>query len=270
MRKIKIGIVGCGAIGRALALMLEKRFKNTFKVVALCDIDRSCALRLKKQLSGAKVLSLKGLIEHSDLVVEAASGKVSFEVARASLLKKRDVMIMSIGGILGREKELFKVAQRSKRRIYFPSGAICGLDGIRALAPAGIEEITLRTLKPPQSFKGAPYIVKRGIDLDKIKKQKVIFRGSAREAVKAFPQNINVVALLSIAAKGLVSPRVEIVAVPGLKKNIHTIDVVSRAARLKIRCENIPSPDNPKTSYLAVLSAAQMLGSVADMIRIGS
>jgi len=269
MKNLKLGIVGCGAIGTSLDLLIDKRLSNA-KVISLCDIDSVKSLALKKKLGAGKVCSLQQVIKTSDLVVEASSAKVSFEIARQVLLGRKDVLIMSIGGVLGREKELFDKAKKNKARIYFPSGAICGLDGLKALIPAGIDEITLRTMKPPRALEGADYIVKNKIDLSRIKKDKVIFSGDAYAAVKAFPQNINVVALLSIAACGQVVPKVEIIASPGLKRNIHTIDVRSKAARLLIRCENVPSPDNPKTSYLAVLSAFLVISGISDVVSIGS
>ena len=270
MKKIKIGLVGCGAIGKSLLLMAQEKFKEAFTISALCDIDESRALVLKKILGVGQIVSLKKLISSSDLVIEAASAKISFDVAHAALTNKKDVLIMSIGGILGREQGLFSLARRNKKRIFLPSGAICGLDGIKALSLVGIDRVTLKTFKPPQALKGASYIVKNKIDLDGIQEEKMIFSGTANEAVEAFPQNINVVALLSIAAQGLVVPQVQIFASPALKRNVHRIEVESKAARLEIRCENVASPENPKTSYLAVLSAAAMLAGVSDVVRIGS
>ncbi|MFH0940671.1 MAG: aspartate dehydrogenase domain-containing protein [Candidatus Omnitrophota bacterium] len=269
MKKLKIGIVGCGAIGTSLAVLIDKRLISA-KVVSLCDVDEAKARALKKKLRRGSVCSLQQAVKACDLLVEAASAKASFEIAKQALLCRKDVLLMSIGGVLGREKKLFDIARKNKARIYFPSGAICGLDGLKALIPAGIEGITLRTMKPPRALEGADYIVKNKIDLSRIKEDKIIFRGVALEAVKAFPQNINVVALLSIAACGLCVPRVEIIASPGSKRNIHVIEIRSKAARLLIRCENVPSPDNPKTSYLAVLSAFSVISGISDVVNIGS
>lgn len=269
MKKIKIGIVGCGAIGSSLSLMVKERFNETFQIVALCDINKAKAEGLKEKLKNCKVVSLEELIRLSDLIVEAASSKVSFDVARRSLLQKKDVLIMSIGGILGKEKKLFDIARRKKRKILFPSGAICGLDGLKAMALAGIEEITLKTFKPPAALEGADYLLKNKINLSEIREEKVIFSGTAKEAVMAFPQNINVVALLSIAAKGEVSPKVKIFVSPGLKRNVHVVEIKSAAGRLEIRCENVASPDNPKTSYLAILSAVSTIAGISDVVRIG-
>jgi aspartate dehydrogenase len=269
MKKLKIGIIGCGAIGTNLATLIDKRLSSA-RVVSLCDVDEAKARALKKKLKEGLVGSMQRVVNACDLVVEAASAKCSYEIAKQALLCRKDVLVMSIGGVLGREKKLFDIARKNKTKIYFPSGAICGLDGLKALIPAGIDSITLRTMKPPRALEGADYIVKNKIDLSRIKKDKVIFSGVALEAVKAFPQNINIVALLSIAACGLCVPKVEIIASPGQKRNIHIIEIISKAARLLIRCENVPSPDNPKTSYLAVLSAFSVISGISDVVNIGS
>jgi aspartate dehydrogenase len=269
-KTLKIGIVGCGAIGRSLSRLLDETPERGFEVVAFSDVDLSKAETLRLELKRGQVVSLEKLVELSDLVVEAASAKAAFEVIKAALKKKKDVLIMSIGGVLGKEKELFEISQSSGANVYFPSGAICGLDGIRALSLAGIDEITLKTLKPPAALKGADYIREQKIDLDVIKEEKVIFQGSASEAVRAFPQNINVVALLSLAARGEVVPQVRIVVSPGLKRNVHMIEVKSKAAHLKITCENVPSPDNPKTSYLAILAALATILKVKETVCLGT
>ena len=137
MRKLKVGIVGCGAIGANLALTLNKRFKKTVEVVALCDTDTQRANVLKESLGKARVVSLASLIGSSDLVVEAASAKVSFDVAKQSLLRKKNVLIMSIGGILGREDQLFKIAQKNKTKNTFPAALSAAWMGSRrSRAPA--------------------------------------------------------------------------------------------------------------------------------------
>jgi aspartate dehydrogenase len=268
-KKLKVGIVGCGAIGTSLSLALKKDYGDAVTLVALCDKNDARTAALQKKCGSARVSSLERLIRLSDLVVEAASASAVFDIASKALAGKKDVLIMSVGGVLGREKKLFGLAKKNGCRIYFPSGAICGIDGIKALALLKIDSITLKTFKPPGALEGAVYLREKGISLSGLCKPRVIFDGPAGEAVKAFPQNINVVALLRLAAGGQVEPRVQIVAVPGAGRNIHEIEVVSPAARITLRCENTPSPDNPKTSLLAILSALKTIAGMTDVVRIG-
>jgi aspartate dehydrogenase len=98
----------------------------------------------------------------------------------------------------------------------------------------------------------------------------VLFSGKAKEAVKFFPQNINVAAVLSLAGIGSSKTKVKIIASSKVKRNIHEIEIESEAGRVFTRTENLIHPDNPKTSFLAVLSAASLLKQILSPLRIGT
>lgn len=261
--KLKVGVVGCGAIGGGVASIISERDDIRAEIVALYDVDNSKAKVLSDKIKTAEATSLDRLIELSDLVLESASAKVSYEIAKKALAEGKSCLVMSIGGVLGKEKELFELAEKNNTRLHFPSGAICGIDGIESLKIAGIDEITLNTYKPPAGLKGADYLVEHNIDVSSIREEKLVFSGTAQEAVSAFPKNINIVALLSIASSGQVVPHVNIYVSPSLKRNIHVIKVKSKAGQIEIRCENVPSPDNPKTSFMAVLSAVAAVSKIS-------
>jgi aspartate dehydrogenase len=272
MRKINIGIIGCGAIGSSLAKFIDTELGDKAQITALCDLDLSKANALKDYLKKSQpiITGLDDLIKKSDLVIECASAKISYPIAHKAISQKKDILIMSIGGIIEKAKELFDLARKNKCFIYLPSGAICGIDGLKALSLAGIDNVTLITRKPPHAFKGAEYIIRNKIDLDKIDKETVIFEGSALDAVRDFPQNINVAALLSIAGMGAENTKVKIVASPEYKENSHEIEIVSKAGVIKTISQNVAFAENPKTSYLAALSAMSVLKSVFDPVRIGN
>lgn len=267
---IKVGIVGCGTIGRALAEAIEERFSKKAQLAALCDVDQGKARRLAGSLkSGPSVVELEELIQGSDLVVEAASAAISGEVVRKAIAAAKDVMVMSVGGLL-EEGGLFEEARRRGRRIYIPSGALCGLDGVKSASGAKVEKVTLTIKKPPESLAGAPYLAEKGIDLRGIKEETVLFEGSAREAVKGFPKNVNVAATLSLAGIGPEKTRVRIITSPNCQANVHEVEVEGEFGRLVARTENVPSPQNPQTSFLAVLSAIATLDSILDEVKIGT
>ncbi len=270
-RKIKIGIVGCGTIGTQLAQAIEERFSEQAELFALCDIDKARAEKVKaSSSSGPAVLSIDELIKVCDLIIEAASAAVSYEVAEKALEHSKDVMIMSIGGILDRYEQLFSLAQTKGCRIYLPSGALCGLDAVRAASMAKINTATLITRKPLQGLAGAAYLAQKKINLAGIKKETVIFKGTALEAIKGFPKNINVCAVLSLAGIGAQETRVEIITSPDYKANIHEIRVEGDFGKLVARTENVPTPANPKTSFLASLSAIAALKNILEPVKIGT
>jgi len=262
--------VGCGAIGTAVAVGCARHFRGRVRVVAVNDLDPVKARVLARKVRGARVAALARLVAASDLVVEAASAKVSAAVARRALSKGTDVMVMSVGGLLGRQSALGRLAARKGAHLYVPSGAVAGLDAVRAFSFVRWQRLLLRTAKPPRALEGADYLVRRGIRLKGLRRPRTVFRGTAFEAVRAFPKNINVVAALALAAQGRIVPRVEIVADPRLKKNVHAIEARSEGGRITVTCENVPSAANPKTSQLAILSALAVVRRLVDAVSIGN
>jgi len=272
MKRLRIGIVGCGAIGSSLAEAIVKRFPREARVSSLYDLDRlkSESLAKKLRIYSSVAKSLSGLMKNSDLVIEAASAKSSFEIARKALVLKKNVMVMSVGGLIREFDYLSKLSAKNNCKIYIPSGAISGIDALKAANIGRISEVTLTTTKNPKGFKGVQYLKSKGILLNEIKKNKVLFYGKAEDAVRFFPQNINVSAVLSLAGIGIKRTRVKIIASPKASRNIHEISINASSGRIFTRTENILHPKNPKTSYLAVLSAIAVLKGIFKTVVIGT
>ncbi len=270
MAKKTIGIIGCGAIGTALAEYAANELRSRVDKILLWDRDIGISSILEEKSENILVAeSMDDLAEKADLVIEAASPAAVPEVFKAALARRKDIMIMSIGGVLGNEK-LLDSAREKGARVMLPSGAISGVDALKASAVAGLESVTITTRKPPRSVKGAPYLSEKGTDVDAIKEETVIFEGNALEAIKGFPKNVNVSALLSLAGIGPERTKVRIVVSPEYTRNTHEIEIVSGAGKVFTRTENLPSPSNPKTSYLAALSAITSLRDYFDTVRIGT
>ncbi len=274
MKKLlKIGIVGCGAIGSSLAKTITRDLSGLAKLSAFYDLDLKKAEALSLRLVGKKNLAvscLEELIRKSDLVIEAAHASCSLDIARKTIASGKDVMIMSVGGIVKDFSELVNAGCKANARIYIPSGAIAGIDALKAANLGKISKVVLTTRKSPLAFKGVKYIEEKNINLEKIKKETVLFSGNAREAMRYFHQNINVAGILSLSGIGMDKTMVRIIASPGALKNIHEIEIESQAGKIFTRTENILHPENPKTSYLAVLSAAAALKQILGACRIGT
>lgn len=258
---LKIGIAGCGAIGSALAKTIVKDFAGRAQLTGLYDTGKEKVDKLAGRLNKQKlaVFNLDKLISRSDLVIESARADSAFDIARKTILSSRDIMVMSVGGIIGHYKELSALAGKKGCRIFIPSGAVCGIDGLKAAALNKIRKVTLTTKKPP-----------RALGLGNLAKETVIFEGDALSAIKLFPQNINVAVTLSLAGIGAKKTLVRIVASPEATENIHEVEIDYAAGKIFTRTENMPHPDNPKTSYLAVLSAIATLQQILEPIKIGT
>jgi aspartate dehydrogenase len=57
---------------------------------------------------------------------------------------------------------------------------------------------------------------------------------------------------------------------PTIKRNIHEIRVKGKFGEFTARTENMPSPNNPKTSHLAALSAVATLKRITENLLIGT
>jgi len=268
---IKIGIIGCGAIGSRLAKAITGEFKDSAKLSGLYDVNTEKAYRLSNSLNKKHIvsLSLEELIKNCKLVIEAASAKVSKEIAKAAILSGRDVLIMSTGGLIDAE-DVFNLAEENNCKLYLPSGAICGIDGIKAASLAKIDKLVLTTKKPPRAFIGVQYILTSNINLDKISQETILYEGDVQTAVKLFPKNINVAATLALASSLKEKMTVRIITSPEYTRNTHEVLLEGEFGRLNTCIENLPCPDNFKTSYLAVLSAVATLRQILKPVKIGT
>ncbi|MBD3380416.1 MAG: DUF108 domain-containing protein [Candidatus Omnitrophica bacterium] len=268
--KKTIGIVGCGTIGRALCSYANKDLTEKVGGILLWDRDEKALLSLSGDIPPAKpARSFEEVLNGSDLIVEAAGAEAVPDLLKAAISSGKDAMVMSVGGILGSES-LLDEAESKGVRVLLPTGAIAGIDAVKAAKIAGIEEVSLTTRKPPASLKGCEYFREKGIDLEKITSETEVFRGSASEAMKYFPKNINVSALLSLAGIGADKTVVRIITSPSFTNNSHDIRVSGKAGRLSMLSENVPSPGNPRTSYMASLAAMASLKAYFSTVRIGT
>ena len=258
---LQVGIVGMGVIGTHIARAITAGIPG----VTLAGVH----VRDPAKAEGFPALSLLDLIERSDLVVEAATQAALREFAPAVLAAGKHLLVLSVGGLLGVLDEWSRLAEKHGCRILVPSGAIAGLDGVKGAREGAITQVTMESRKPPRGLAGAPYIVEKGIDLEAIAEETLIFEGTATDACRAFPANVNVVAALSLAGVGPERTRIKVFAVPGLARNTHRIMVEGEFGRLAIQVENVPS-ENPRTGKLSYLSAIALLRDLGATVRVGT
>lgn len=265
--KRRVGLIGCGAIGSEIAVAIDSNRVNA-ELVAVYDACRDRAYTLVSRLNKKPMIvdSVEALLtSDTELIVEAASQQAVKDYARGIVEDGNDIMLMSVGALLDDVfyAELCSLLERHGRRLYLPTGAIAGIDAIRSVKHM-LEEVTLTTTKHPKALVGAPFFKEHKVDLNGLKKARVIYNGYAREAVRLFPANVNVAAILSIAGIGADKTKVKIVADPRARRNIHEIHARGEFGELYFKVSNVPSPSNPKTSYLAVLSAIECLSRACN------
>jgi aspartate dehydrogenase len=267
MDTIGVGLVGLGTIGRAVARALADGLPGC-ALVGATSRDEGRAKTFLASLPGEPpYLTLSRLCEQATLVVEAATGAALAEIAPAVLGAGRDLLVLSVGALLD-HPEWIQLAAGRGCRVHAPSAAIAGLDGLKGAAVAGhLGSVVMETRKPPRGLAGAPGVA--GLDLGALRQETLVFDGTAREACRAFPANVNVVAAVSLAGLGPDATRIRVYAVPGLLLNRHTVTADGAFGRLRIEVENVPS-DNPRTGKLSYLSTIAYLRGLAAPLRIGT
>lgn len=269
----RIGLLGCGAIGTEIAIAIDLN-KIPAKLTHMYDFSKENSKKLADKLKNKPIITENvGLLAAApvDIIVEAASQDAVKDNVLSIIQNRKDVMIMSVGALL--DESIFDIIVSSckdfNKKVYLPSGAIIGLDGIRSVKDE-LDSLVLVTTKNPMALKGAKFFDISKMDLDKVKEPTTIFEGSANEAVKLFPANINVAALLSLAGLGGEKTKVRIIADPFTTNNTHEIQAEGGFGKFSIRVENVPS-QNPKTSKLAVLSAIECLKKICgNAINLGT
>ncbi len=265
---LRVGIAGLGAVGLDVARRLLAGIPGlTLTAVAVRDAEK--VKRLLPQAGGTvPICSFTDLAERCDVVVEGLPPALFREIALPAIEKGKVFVPLSVAQLLQHD-DLVERAKQTGARIVVPTGALLGLDAVRAAAEGTIHSVTMVTRKPPAGLEGAPYLVERGISVAGLKEAKKVFDGTAREGARGFPANVNVAAALSLAGIGPDRTRLEIWADPGVTRNTHTIKVDADTMRFQMTIENVPSK-NPRTGRNVAPSTVAALRGLVSTLKVGS
>jgi aspartate dehydrogenase len=267
-KTLKIGLAGLGAVGLGVARRLETGIPGlVLAAIAVRDPDKA---RRNLPAAGSRIaiMAAEALAQSCDVVVECLPPAMFRKVATPVIEAGKIFMPLSIGQLLD-NWDLVERAKATGARILVPTGALLGLDAVRAAAEGTIRSVTMITRKPPNGLEGAPYLVERGISLANLTAPLKVFDGSAREGARGFPANVNVAAALSLAGIGPDKTRLEIWADPELERNTHRIEVDADTARFSMMIEGVPS-ENPRTGRIVPLSAIAALRGLVSELKVGT
>lgn len=269
----KVVIIGCGAIGSTIAKAIDNGLIKA-ELVAVFDVIMDKCLDLSRNMKASKPIictDLDCLLDcDPDIVVEAASQDAVKAYVPTILERGFDTVVLSVGALLDPQviSRVKEASLKGGSKLYIPSGAICGVDGLKALSLVGFNKVKLVSRKNPRSV-DEKSLLNLGIRPQDIAEPTRVFSGPAEEAVVKLPFNINVAATLKLATRSNVD--VEFIVDPRTERTVHEIEAESEASKIRIVVENIPHPKNPKTSYLAALSAICLIKSlIEERIVIGT
>jgi aspartate dehydrogenase len=253
------------AVARGVANGIEGL---TLVAVSARDRERAAA-RISDIPGKVAVLPAEELAAAADVVVECAPAAVFASIAAPAVEAGRVLVPISIAALLD-HPGIIERAGATGARIVVPSGALLGLDAVRAAAEGTIHSVRMITRKPPGGLSGAPYLVEHGISVDGIDKPLRVFAGSARDGARGFPANLNVAAALGFAGVGPERTELEIWADPTVTRNCHHIVVEAEEARFELKIENVPTEENPRTGRLVALSVIATLRRLVSPLVIGT
>ncbi len=268
---MNICIIGGGFIGSTIARELEKM--EEIEAVYIVDKYKERAEELAEDCKKVRYApNLEAALPDVGLVVESATQEAVKEYAPTVLRSGTDLVVLSVGAFVDREfwQECRTLAEENDCRLYIPSGAVAGTDGLNSASVGRIDEVILISYKPPSALRDVEYLQKKGIDLDAIDRATVVFNGHAEDAVRHFPRNINVAATISLTGEGFERTRIRIVADPNIRRNIHRLIVKGEFGELECNARNLPSKENPRTSILAAFSAISTVKKIVGHVWIGT
>jgi aspartate dehydrogenase len=266
---LKTGIAGFGTIGLPVARALQRGIPG-LDLVGIVSRRRDVAeQRLAEAGIKVPVVSIGDLAGMADVIVECAPAK-EFRAIAEPVLKAGRTLITVSGAALLENFDLVDLARAHKGCITLVTGALLGLDAVRAATEGDVRYVRMISRKAPRSLRGAPYLEANKIDVGAITRPTRVFKGTAREGALGFPANFNVAAALSLAGIGPDKTELEIWADPAVTRNIHTIEVDADSAQFTMTIENVPSPENPATGRITPLSIIATLRHLTAPLRVGS
>src|ERR1044072_1155256 len=274
----RVGIIGYGSIGKEIIAATRRNEIPNARIVALFDKESTVFNKVDYDNGELNLFSdfdefyNSDIYSNIDIIIECASKGAIKEYGKKIIDSKKDLIVLSVGAFSDEKYliELQNLSNLNNTKILIPTGAIAGLDSIRSVKKY-LNTLTIVTTKNPKSLIGAPYFKTSKIRIDEILKETVLFEGIAVDAIELFPANVNVAVSVALAGIGLVKTQVTIDEDPTLSVNKHEIVGEGTFGKIQIVVQNIPSPSNPRTSYLASLSAIECLrGLCNENFRIGT
>lgn len=262
----RIAIGSLGTIGYQVAKKLDEGIDGLTLTAVTANNKERASEKVAGFTAPPAIVSPAELAETADIIVECAPAAIFREIAEPAIDAGKKLMPLSVGALLS-HWDLVDRAKQTGAKILVPSGALLGLDAVRAASEGEFESVTMVTRKPPAGLAGAPHLTDNNIDIDNLSEPMMVFEGTARDGAKGFPANVNVAAALSLAGPGPDNTSLQIWADPTIDRNTHTIKVVANSASFEMKMLSIPTTEKPATGRIVALSViASLRAQVAPLV----
>jgi aspartate dehydrogenase len=259
------GMIGFGAIARGMIDVVAHHISTPFAQLTIfvragreADVVRSLRDYDGRLAHKIDVISAPSVLYKSgcDYVVECAGHDAVRDHIAPLLRAGADVILASAGALAddGCHDMLRVAARAGKSQIILSTGAIGGLDLLRAASLAGLYRVHYTSCKPARAWHGTP--AQDLIALDQLEAPTPFFEGTARQAAHIYTKNANVAALVALAGLGFDDTRVTLIADPAATENTHHIAFEGASCHAHFSIAGQPHPLNPKTSLTTVYALA--------------
>lgn len=259
MKKLKLGIVGCGFLADIIVDAWRDALLEEFEFAGCLGRSNESAERLANKAGGVACASLDELLAMKpDYVIEAASPAALKAIAEPVLKNGSNLVVLSIGAFADADfyDRIKQLAARTGTRVHLASGAIGGFDVLRTAALMSGIEASISTQKGPASLKGTPVFSER---LMTDSEPSEVFSGSAKDAIALFPTKVNVAVACALATAGVEQTGVRVHSVPSFKGDDHRIEVAGEEVRVVVDIYS-------KTSAIAGWSVVALLRNLVSPI----
>ncbi len=265
-QQLGIAVIGQGSIARyVVEQMIDE---SPIRILAL--IARKSSLQKAQEFADGRFpvyTAIQEVVPKPDMAVDCAGHSGLIEHGPVALGAGINVISISTGALATPElaEKLEDSARAGRSWIRFLSGAVGGIDSLLAASIGGMKKVRYIGRKPPLGWSGSR--AEQSCDLENLQEPLVHFSGTAREAARLYPANANVAATIALASTGLDHVSVELIADPGVSRNIHEIEASGAFGDLKFHIEGNPLATNPKSSALAAMSIVRELKQRANPVR---
>jgi aspartate dehydrogenase len=266
---VRVGLIGFGAIGRAVAERLARGEGGQARLSAVLVRDLGRLRPDDRERHDVLFTTERDAFLGAglDWAVEAAGHAALRQHGVAALRGGANLLALSAGALADDAlvAELTSAAADSGRRVLVPSGGMGALDLLSSAAVGRLDAVELTSRKPPRALMPpdeAAAVVASGVARE-------LFDGVARDAAARFPENLNICAALGLAGIGLDRTRVRVFADPAVERNVHHIVARGEFGEYELTLRHIPS-ENPKTGRIVALSVVKALRNLTNPFVIGA
>ena len=224
----KLVIFGCGHLSAIVANAILDGVLPDYELVGVYSRTAAKADHFAKvfQESGRPCKACRSLDEllalKPDILVEAASPAGMKELTIPTLKNGTSIVTISIGAFA--DKELLETARKTAleygSRVYIASGATGGFDVLRTATLMGNARANFFNEKGPNALRWSP-VYDEALQSEK----RVVFSGTATEAIGVFPTGLNVSVAASLASVGPDEMQVKMQSTPGFVGDTQRVEI---------------------------------------------